>query len=138
MDHKSHHRRFIVSSVVLLFLIILITSVLIFRITRRPQQLPSYASQIDLPFQEVAQPGFDADGQARKADSAWSMRYFEADGADNGYIYVGTDNNIIGLSLSEIKPHKQSNPPVESPQIRRYRPDLGSDTWEVVFDLQRS
>ncbi len=57
--------------------------------------MPKYASQVGskLNFEQVAAPGFDDQGRARRADSAWSMRYFQADGADTGYLYVGTDNN---------------------------------------------
>jgi hypothetical protein len=118
-------------------ILVVAISALLLLLTRRPQRFPSYACAAGpkLQFQSVAQPGFDADGQARLADSAWSMRYFQADGADTGYVYVGTDNNIIGLSLSALRPHEQVLP-VQPPQIRRYRPDLGPDTWEVVLDYK--
>ncbi len=106
--------------------------------TRWPQRLPKYASTFsDLAFDQVAQPGFDAEGQARLADSAWSMRYYQAEGSDLGYLYVGTDNNILGLTLSALRQegHPDTSLPVEPPQIRRYRPDLGPATWEVVLDI---
>jgi hypothetical protein len=104
---------------------------------RRPQQLPHYISQVGahLDIERVSQPGFDAEGWERLADSAWSMRYFEADGANIGYLYVGTDNNILGLTLAILREHKhEALRPVQPPQIRRYRPDLGPETWEVVLD----
>jgi len=106
--------------------------------TRRPQRLPHYASQIDsrLSFERVAAPGFDVEGQARLADSAWSMRYFQADRASTGYLYVGTDNNIVGLTMAALRERKGGAAalPVQPPQIRRYRPDLGPEMWEVVLD----
>jgi hypothetical protein len=110
----------------------------IFIATRWPQRLPRYASEIGshLSFERVAEPGFDDEGRARLADSAWSMRYFQADGADTGYIYVGTDNNIVGLILSAMRRRKDgAELPVQPPQIRRYRPDLEPTMWEVVLDL---
>ncbi len=86
-------------------------------------------------LERVAAPGFDEDGQARLSDSAWSMRYFEPDGADGGYLYVGTDNNILGLTLAVLRERRRASArPVQPPQIRRYRPDLGPDSWEVVLD----
>jgi len=136
MEHRRHNRHIVISSLSLLAVMVALVSTILFTTPRRPQQLPTYASPANLQFQRVAQPGFDADGQARLADSAWSMRYFKADGAETGYVYVGTDNNIIGLALSALKPRSQGPLPVEPPQIRRYRPDLGPDTWEVVFDYK--
>ncbi len=136
MEHHRQGRRIVIILLALLVAMLVLVSAILFAASRSPQQLPTYASPANLQFQQVAQPGFDADGQARLADSAWSMRYFKADGADAGYVYVGTDNNIIGLALSALKSHSQAPLPVEPPQIRRYRPDLGSDTWEVVFDYK--
>jgi len=104
---------------------------------RQPQRLPQYVSQVGsgLEFERVAAPGFDNEGQTRLADSAWSMRYFQADGDPTGYVYVGTDNNIMGLTLAILQERKHGPiRPVQPPQIRRYRPDLGSETWEVVLD----
>jgi hypothetical protein len=102
---------------------------------RRPQRLPRYVSEFDsqLAFRRVAEPGFDVDGRARLADSAWSMRYFRAEGAMNGYLYVGTDNNIVGLSLAAFRKRAPQDP-VRPPQIRRYRPDIGAGVWEIVLD----
>jgi hypothetical protein len=104
---------------------------------RQPQRLPQYVSRVghQLGFERVAAAGFDAQGRGRLADSAWSMRYFRADGDPTGYLYVGTDNNILGLTLAVLRERTQGPVrPVQPPQIRRYRPDLGSETWEVVLD----
>ncbi len=116
--------------------VILIGGILI--ATRMPRRMPKYASShSNLTFEQAAEAGFDAQGQLRLADSAWSMRYYQVEGNDTGYLYVGTDNNIVGLTLSSM--HQKKNPdtplPVEPPQIRRYRPELGSTTWEVVLDI---
>jgi len=116
-----------------------LAGVVLFVVTRRPQRLPEYASQAGDPglnFEQVAEPGFDDQGRARAADSAWSMRYFQADGASTGYLYVGTDNNILGLTMAALRERKggETELPVQPPQIRRYRPDLGAQTWEVVLD----
>ena len=80
----------------------------------------------------MAAPGFDAQGRGRLADSAWSMRYFQADGDSSGYLYVGKDNNILGLTTAVLQERKHGpSRPVQPPQIRRYRPDLGPETWDV-------
>ncbi len=100
-----------------------------------PIRLPEYVSSFrpELHFQDVAAPGFDQQGQQRLADSAWSMRYFRADDSPIGYLYVGTDNDIVGLAAQGLRKggmEKATRPP----QIRRYRPDLGTQEWETVFD----
>lgn len=131
-------RRPITILVVFLISLIVLIGVLLFAATRWPQRLPWYADQIDshLNFEQVAEPGFDDQGRARQADSAWSMRYFQADGASTGYVYVGTDNNILGLTMAALRKRRgrEMELPVQPPQIRRYRPDLGPQTWEVVLD----
>ncbi len=109
----------------------------LFVATHRPHYLPRYVSLVNTAseFRRVAPPGFDEDGRARLADSAWSMRYFRPDGATTGYLYVGTDNNILGLTMAVLRERKQGlDLPVQPPQIRRYRPDLGPERWEVVLD----
>lgn len=129
--------------------VLVVATVGIYVGTRWPQRLPKYTSQYDaqLSFDQVAEPGFDESGRERLADSAWSMRYFQADGATTGYLYAGTDNNIIGLTLAALQRRRSerrsardpeypgpADPPVRPPQIRRYRPDLGPTEWEVVMD----
>jgi len=121
-----------------LFVVLFVMVLAVYVATRRPQRLPKYVGNIGprLSFERVSQPGFDDAGRARLADSAWSMRYFQADGSETGYLYVGTDNNIIGLSLAILRQRRSSagQLPIQPPQIRRYRPDLGPTEWEVVLD----
>jgi hypothetical protein len=123
----------------ILLCILLVATAGIYLATRWRQRLPEYVSVAgpNLRFVQVAEPGFDKSGRARLADSAWSMRYYQADGSDAGYLYVGTDNNIVGLSLAVLKERKQGGGPlpVQPPQIRRYRPDQGPQEWQVVLDL---
>jgi hypothetical protein len=136
--NRKRVRRLVISLALIILAVLLLIGVGLFIATRRPQRLPEYASQGgSLPgFEQVAQPGFDDQGRARAADSAWSMRYFQADGASTGYLYVGTDNNILGLTMAALRLRKggETPLPVQPPQIRRYRPDLGAQTWEVVLD----
>jgi len=134
MEKRKRRRRVLFTSFVLLVVLILISGAELVRASRRTLWLPTYASPANLEFMRVSQPGFDAGGQARLADSAWSMHYFRPDGTDTGYLYVGTDNNIIGLALSAIQRGSRTTPPVYPPQIRRYRPDIGPEAWEVVLD----
>lgn len=123
---------FLILSFLSLFVLV---GVGLFVATRWPQRLPRYASQVGtfLNFEQVANPGFDEQGRRRLADSAWTMRYFQADGAGTGYLYVGTDNNILGLAMAALRKGGDALP-VQPPQVRRYRPDLGPQTWEVVLD----
>jgi hypothetical protein len=131
-------RRLITILVLLVISLFVLIGIVLFIATRRPQRLPGYASQVGsgLNLEQVAAPGFDDQGRARLADSAWSMRYFQADGATTGYLYVGTDNNILGLTMAALRERKSGGTelPVLPPQIRRYRPDVGLQTWEVVLD----
>ncbi|MFA6244818.1 MAG: hypothetical protein WC655_27995, partial [Candidatus Hydrogenedentales bacterium] len=49
-------------------------------------------------FIKVSQNGFDPTDNEEDINSyAWAMRYFKADEAQDGYLYVGTGNNIAGL-----------------------------------------
>jgi hypothetical protein len=108
---------------------------------RWPQRMPRYTSEVgaQLSFERVAEPGFGPAGRLRLADSAWSMRYFRADGAADGYLYVGTDNNIVGLAMAILyRPRAAQSTeerPVQPPQIWRYRPERGAMVWEPVLDL---
>src|SRR5688572_25858943 len=105
------------------------------RAARWSHRLPKYATRanLDLRFTPVAEPGFDALGRERATDSAWSMVFFKPDDRDQGHIYVGTNNNIIGLSKAAIGKEtiEQAAMP---PEIRRYRPDQGELVWESVLD----
>jgi hypothetical protein len=128
-----------VTLLLVLLAVLSVTVLAIYIATRRPQRLPGYASEVGprLSFERVSESGFDEAGRARLADSAWAMRYFQVDGAEVGYLYVGTDNNIVGLSMAALRQRKSGDGqlPVQPPQIRRYRPDLGPTEWEMVLDL---
>ncbi|MBX7257374.1 MAG: hypothetical protein K1Y02_13505 [Candidatus Hydrogenedentes bacterium] len=92
-------------------------------------------------FIKVSQNGFDASDNAEDINSyAWAMRYFRAEGAENGYVYVGTGNNIAGLIGfyfgTLIAGGEITDAPVRPPEIRRHRPDLGPEVWERVFDYR--
>ncbi len=118
--------------------LLLIFNSLVTLAIRWPQRLPRYASEepAHVEFQRVSEPGFDSTGRTRLADSAWSMAYFQPDHSDRGHLYVGTNNNILDLSLAVARgePLEDSALP---PEIRRFHPDLGSQRWEAVLDYER-
>lgn len=92
-------------------------------------------------FEKVSVNGFDAEDNAADANHyAYGMEYFQADDAPEGYIYVGTGNNIVNLVLYYITVLFEGgdllDAPVRPPEIRRYRPDLGPTEWETVFDYR--
>ncbi|MCC6795430.1 MAG: hypothetical protein IT366_09950 [Candidatus Hydrogenedentes bacterium] len=94
-------------------------------------------------FVKVSQNGFDPVDHEEDVNSyAWAMRYFKADGAQDGHVYVGTGNNIAGLigfyftGLIEGGEIDLDEAPARPPEIRRHRPDLGDDVWETVFDYR--
>ncbi len=92
-------------------------------------------------FVLVSERGFDAaDNHIDKNHYAWAMKYFQADGDADGYVYVGTGNNIAGLIGYYmdvlINGGDILDSPVRPPEIRRYRPDLGPTNWEKVFDYR--
>lgn len=92
-------------------------------------------------FVKISENGFDAEDNAQdKNGYAWSMAYFKADGADDGYVYVGTGNDIFGIAAyitqSTIDGTDPDELPALPPEIRRYRPDLGPTNWEKVFDYR--
>jgi len=91
-------------------------------------------------FVRISENGFDPVDNAQDFnDYPWSMEYFVPDGADEGYLYVGTSNNILNgvmffLGVTDV-------PPTPAPaEIRRYRPDLGvrgnERAWETVLDMR--
>ena len=54
-------------------------------------------------FVLVNENGFDAyDNAVDLNNYPWAMEYFVPDGADEGYLYVGTGNNIIGMAVNGI------------------------------------
>jgi hypothetical protein len=92
-------------------------------------------------FKQVNVAGFDAEDNALdKNDYSYSMEYFKADGADDGYLYVGTCNNMGGLIGFYVDVLANGgdilDAPVRPPEILRYRPDWGPTEWETVFDYR--
>ena len=94
-------RKLIAISTLALILLFVLIGGSSFVATGRPQRLPQYASLVSphLSFEQLATPGFDQEGWACIADSTWSMRYFQADGASTGYLYVGTENPFTRLEV---------------------------------------
>jgi len=92
-------------------------------------------------FVMVSENGFDPVDNAQDGNLyPWSMEYFVPDGADDGYLYVGTGSNIanivpavIGVLTGEGGLEAAS---LMSPEIRRYRPEYGAKAWERVFDYR--
>jgi len=81
-------------------------------------------------FEQVAEMGFDpVDQEQDHNDYAWSMSYYQADGAAQGYLYIGTWNRVQQWKGFH---DKQS----VYPEIRRYRPDISPTTWETVLDTR--
>ncbi len=91
-------------------------------------------------FVKISENGFDAeDNKTDENDYAWSMLWFQADGAKAGHLYVGTGNNIFGIADYITQTNQDGEEPTElpsrPPEIRRYTP--GSDEeWEKVFDYK--
>lgn len=104
--------------------------------------LPQCAGLNAKDFEQICVSGFDpADNAVDKNYYAWSMEYFVPDGATEGYLYVGTGNNISGLVgygftafLAGLDPREGA--PIRPPELRRYRPDLGPLEWERVLDYR--
>ncbi|MEI6128211.1 MAG: hypothetical protein WCQ99_16815 [Pseudomonadota bacterium] len=92
----------------------------------------SFAAQS---FVSVSEHGFDeADNKQDFNDYPWSMLYFTPDGSDTGYLYAGTGNSVMNNIMYRIGVVDFEPTPNRPPEIRRYRPDLGTKTWERVFD----
>ncbi len=92
-------------------------------------------------FEKVNISGFDAEDQEiDHNDYAYSMEYFKADDAEDGYLYVGTCNNMGGLIGFYVQMMRDGgdilDAPICPPEIRRYRPDLGALEWETVLDYR--
>ncbi|MEW6250178.1 MAG: hypothetical protein AB1716_05995 [Planctomycetota bacterium] len=85
-------------------------------------------------FTPISEPGFDAaDNAVDRNDYPWEMTYFKPDDREVGRLYVGTGNavrlegylrHLAGGSTDFWRP----------PEIRRYRPDQGPESWERVLD----
>jgi hypothetical protein len=93
-------------------------------------------------FKSISLNGFDpADNAVDINDYAWSMEFFQPDGAEVGYVYVGTGNDMIGLiyqAISAVMGAGQLGDDVfvRPPEIRRYRGDIFPIAWERVFDYR--
>jgi hypothetical protein len=92
-------------------------------------------------FELISLNGFDpADNVVDINDYAWSMEYFVPDGQIEGYIYVGTGNDMIGLiyqGISAVMGQEElGDISVRPPEIRRYRDDISPLEWERVFDYR--
>ena len=97
---------------------------------RQPEEGPGGLNQGD--FEKISANGFDVVDQVQdQNDYPWSMEYYVPDGANGkGFLYVGTWNRV--QQWKGFQPDRQ---PV-FPEIRRYRPDVSSTTWERVLDTR--
>ncbi|MCC6153684.1 MAG: hypothetical protein IT367_07990, partial [Candidatus Hydrogenedentes bacterium] len=91
-------------------------------------------------FVKISENGFDAeDNESDLNDYAWSMLWFQPDGAKEGHLYVGTGNNIFGIAEYITETNQNGEEPTElpsrPPEIRRYTPG-GAEDWEKVFDYK--
>jgi len=92
-------------------------------------------------FECISLNGFDPeDNKVDINDYAWSMEYFQSDGADRGYVYVGTGNDMIGLIYQGISAvmgmAELGDVSARPPEIRRYRDDVFRLAWERVLDYR--
>jgi len=99
-----------------------------------PQCNPGGLSTPD--FTKISENGFDAEDNAiDHNDYAWSMCWFQPDGASEGHVYVGTGNNLFDISDYVALANRNGDPltelPSRPPEIRRYTPH---GDWEKVFD----
>jgi len=96
---------------------------------RSPEEAPGGLSIDD--FEQVALNGFDPQDQALdNNDYTWSMAYFVPDGdSGEGHVYAGTWNRV--QQWKGFQDHQ-----AVYPEIRRYRPDISTTTWETVLDTR--
>lgn len=92
-------------------------------------------------FRLISLNGFESeDHAADRNDYAWSMAYFQPDGSDEGHIYVGTGNDMLGLMFRGMAAMfgggDLEDVAVFPPEIRRYRGDIFGVAWEKVFDYR--
>jgi len=85
-------------------------------------------------FTAISEAGFElADNAADRNDYPWEMTYFKPDDREAGQIYVGTGNAVMDGIMGRI-----FGWPTDSfwrpPEIRRYQPDEGPQSWERVLD----
>ncbi|MCX8042584.1 MAG: hypothetical protein N3B18_00490 [Desulfobacterota bacterium] len=90
-----------------------------------------------LTFEPISEHGFDpVDTQQDFNDYPWSMVFFQPDNSTTGHIYVGTGNSMMNLIMSRLGITLSISPLKRPPEIRRYRPERGTKTWEKVFDYR--
>ncbi len=88
-------------------------------------------------FTKIADRGFDANDNAQDLnDYPWEMEFFQADGAAQGYVYCGTGNAVTNVIFASVGIQFPDGPAYRPPEMRRYRPDLGTTNWERVFDFR--
>jgi hypothetical protein len=88
-------------------------------------------------FESISELGFGKQDNAQDLNNyPWAMFHFTPDGSDTGYIYVGTGNSVINAILQRINVNLSINPVFRTPEIRRFRPDLGPKSWERVLDYR--
>lgn len=92
-------------------------------------------------FEQINLNGFDPEDNAvDHNDYAWAMEYFQADGADQGFVYVATGNDMVGLMLqgmgAMVGGGQLGQVTAFPPEIRRYRPDIFPKAWERVLDYR--
>lgn len=88
-------------------------------------------------FTKVASQGFDPNDNARDLnDYPWDMVFYQGDGASTGYLYCGTGNAVMLNILASVGFQLSDLPIYRPAELRRYRPDLGTTSWERVFDFR--
>lgn len=94
-----------------------------------PEPLPAPAN-----YARISEAGFNASDFAQdRNDYPWGMTYFVPDGGDSGRIYVGTGNAVLDSIYADVLKWPRDSVGLP-PEIRRYRPDLGGQSWERVMD----
>ena len=88
-------------------------------------------------FEKISENGFDAaDNAADWNDYPWAMSYFTPDGKSEGQLFVGTGNGIDEMVLALFGVMEGLPAVSRPPEIRRFRPDQGTTSWERVFDFR--
>lgn len=102
-------------------------------LTGCPLVAPDSVSTND--FLSVSENGFEKADNARDLNNyPWAMRWFQPTGSETGHLYVSTGNSIINIILLRVGVNLSIDPVYRAPEIRRYRPDLGTKVWERVLD----
>jgi hypothetical protein len=88
-------------------------------------------------FVQISLNGFGLiENQNDMNDYPWGLVYFQADGEDEGHVYVSTGNGIDDQFLYQLGLPRYSDSPFRPGEIRRFRPDLGSSNWQRVLDAR--